>query len=335
MNCILGIDTSNYKTSVAVLREDGQLVFQRSELLEVEKGKCGLRQSQAYFLHGQRLPEYMKDAFGSLVNEDDVAGVAVSFRPRDLDESYMPVFLAGLQAGLNVSTALGIPVYGFSHQEGHIHAAMKDIGCAGDRGALWGPEEGKKFLFFHLSGGTTEVLLCRRTGCHYSAGIVGGTKDISIGQLLDRAGVQAGFPFPAGRYLDELALSEAVKGMPSRVKTDDGWFNLSGQETQIRKMITPDDVSIVPGMFCMLTDLLKEESLYLSEKYGTDMTVMAGGVAASLYLRKNVLVEGHKISWGSPQLSGDNAVGIAGLGMRAFQSGRPSEAGSLLEFMRH
>ena len=97
MNCILGIDTSNYKTSVAVLREDGQLVFQRSELLEVEKGKCGLRQSQAYFLHGQRLPEYMRDAFGSLVNEDDVAGVAVSFRPRDLEESYMPVFLAGLQ----------------------------------------------------------------------------------------------------------------------------------------------------------------------------------------------------------------------------------------------
>lgn len=335
MNCVLGIDTSNYKTSVAVLREDGHLVFQRSELLEVEKGKCGLRQSQAYFLHGQRLPEYLKDAFGSLRHGDEIAGVAVSFRPRDLDDSYMPVFLAGLQAGLNVAAALGVPVYGFSHQEGHIHAAMKDIICACEEKAQWGPEEGKDLLFFHLSGGTTEALLCRRSGCHYSAEIVGGTKDISIGQLLDRAGVQAGFPFPAGRYLDELALNGEVEDKPSRVKTDDGWFNLSGQETQIKKMITRSDRSVVPGVFRVLADLLKEESRYLSGKYGTDMIVMAGGVAASRYLRKNVAIDGRQISWASPQLSGDNAVGIAGLGMIAFQSGQPSESDRLLAFMRH
>lgn len=343
----LGIDTSNYKTSVSLLDHQGALFFQKSELLEVKKGECGLRQSTAYFNHGRRLPSFLKEGLDCMREkcpEGKIRAVALSFRPRNVEKSYMPVFLAGLEAGVNIGNALNIPVYGFSHQEGHIHSVIS--GTLNEHPAVEEPE--KPFIFFHISGGTTEALLCSLDGIHYSAEIAGGTKDISLGQLLDRAGVQAGFPFPAGKYLDQLALAAPVTVKPSKVRIRDGWFNLSGQETQVRKKITPDDCSCVPGIFHMISELLAEEAFFLCNKYGIIDLVIAGGVGASKYLRTNVPKEleglpgmrkattetiGPRIHWGSPELSGDNGSGIAGLGYNAWISGEPSHANMLLDFL--
>lgn len=306
----LGIDTSNYKTSVAITDESGNVLYQRSEFLKVEQGKRGLRQSEAFFHHCQVLPLFIEEAFKQ-VNPKDIDSIAVSSRPRNVEGSYMPVFLAGIQTGQVLSAALQVPLHRFSHQEGHIEAILSTI-----------PEmTEEQFILFHLSGGTTECLLCHRRSRGYDVEIIGGTKDISMGQLLDRAGVHLGYAFPSGKYLDRIALDNPVTIRPSKVRIQDGYFNLSGIETQVKKSINQQGEHIIPGVFFELQRVLHQTAKELSEKYDTKTVVMAGGVSASDTLRKyaatwNSHDDGCRILFGDRILSGDNAVGISLLGGR-------------------
>ena len=205
---VLGIDTSNYKTSVALTDENGNIRYQRSEFLKVEQGKRGLRQSVAFFHHCQVLPSFIEEAFQT-VDPKEIISVAVSSRPRNVEGSYMPVFLSGVQTGTVISSALQVPMNCFSHQEGHIEAILSTLP----------PMPQKPFLLFHLSGGTTECLLCERTGEGYAVEIVGGTKDISVGQLLDRAGVQLG---PGNLLPDSAAASRHRSTAEPKVQSGHG-----------------------------------------------------------------------------------------------------------------
>ena len=115
----LGIDTSNYRTSVALVDEKGEILFNHRELLDVPQGERGLRQSVAFFNHVQRLPEVIEKA---MAYRDRIRAVAVSERPRPREGSYMPCFTAGSACAREVASALGVPLYLTSHQEGHIEA---------------------------------------------------------------------------------------------------------------------------------------------------------------------------------------------------------------------
>lgn len=309
----LGIDTSNYKTSVAVTDLDGSILFSRSEFLEVEQGSRGLRQSTAFFKHVNALPSFIEEAI-KFAGRENIGSVAVSNAPRRVEGSYMPVFRAGCSAAEILSAALGVPLYRFSHQEGHIEAIIHPFASE---------IKEDRVLFYHLSGGTTECLLCTRNGVHIDAEIVGGTKDISIGQLLDRSGVALGYPFPAGGFLDMLAKSREIDGMPGRIKCDDGYFNLSGIETQMMRSIETDGDRLVPGLFRRITELLYDVSSQLTKKYGLKEVYMAGGVSASDTLRKDLSAMceedgSFSVRFGDKMFSGDNAVGISLLGGMAY-----------------
>ena len=104
----------------------------------------------------------------------------------------MPCFLAGVNAAREMAAVLGIPLHEFSHQEGHAAAIIENSSDTDIR----------RSVLFHLSGGTTEFLICEPDEDGYRMEICGGTKDISAGQLIDRAGVAMGYPFPSGAYLD-------------------------------------------------------------------------------------------------------------------------------------
>lgn len=231
----LGIDTSNYRTSVAAVDTEGNILFQKAVLLDVPAGKRGLRQSEAFFHHSNRLPGYLEELFDE-VDPSGIIAVGVSERPRRVEGSYMPCFIAGVNAAREIASALRIPCYAFSHQEGHAAAIMESDG----------KEAPSSSIFFHLSGGTTEALLCSPDEAGYSMEIVGGTRDISLGQLLDRFGVALGLPFPSGSYLDETAyevLNDACfdikkigkTGVLPKLKLDEGYFNLSGAETRLMR----------------------------------------------------------------------------------------------------
>ena len=317
----LGIDTSNYKTSIAVADADNNTVFEKSEYLEVPQGSRGLRQSEAFFRHSNRLPEYIEEMSQS-VDVSAIRAAGVSSRPRRVEGSYMPCFLAGVNAAREISSVLGIPLHEFSHQEGHAAAIIESSTdtCI------------KKSVLFHLSGGTTEFLVCEPDENGYRMEICGGTKDISAGQLIDRAGVAMGYPFPSGAYLDDLAeayyaANGRVKSCLPRLKTTNGEFNLSGTETQVMRMIEASDAEEYPqlaySIFERIAELLASSAVNSAASAGTDTLYMAGGVSASSFIRKSIAehlasLHGTKpeVIFGDPVLSGDNAVGTARLARR-------------------
>jgi len=311
----IGIDTSNYKTSVAVTDSDRNIIYEKSELLDVPQGKRGVRQSEAFFTHSCRLPGYIADMCAN-IDVSQVKSIGVSSAPRRVEGSYMPCFLAGLNLAEELGSVMSIPIYRFSHQEGHIAAILSEPGFP--------LSEGENFIFFHLSGGTTEFLKCSPDERGYKTEIIGGTLDISIGQLLDRTGVALGYKFPAGKYLDETCCGcTRITSLPD-VRLNDGWFNLSGTETKIlRQLPDADDdetSGIIGGLFEMITRLLFTSACQLSRKEGGLPVVISGGVASSSYIRtriKGMNAEGNtKILFGDSRLSGDNAVGTASLACR-------------------
>lgn len=313
-NYIIGIDTSNYKTSISVVSENGEVVFAKSEFIDVKNGERGLRQQTAFFMHNNRLPEFIRESFENI--DGKVIAVAVSDAPRRLDSSYMPVFIAGLNAAKILSTVLNVPLYRFSHQEGHIEAVVHKDAYNGYSAGI-----------MHLSGGTTELLrftLNRDVNdeFHYDVEIIGGTKDISIGQLLDRIGVKTGYDFPAGKYLDELAEAnrEVLYDLnlktekPFDIKTDKGFFNLSGIETEMMRM---PDLDKVPLLMYRIARLIYNEATFAYDNYGIKKMYLCGGVSASIFLRNEIfhmleeMRPNFEIVFGEKSLSGDNAVGIS------------------------
>lgn len=331
----LGIDTSNYKTSIAVTDSDNRTVFERSEYLEVPQGSRGLRQSEAFFRHSNRLPSYIDDMCKA-IDVRDLAAAGVSTRPRRVEGSYMPCFLAGINAAREITSVLGIPLHEFSHQEGHAAAIIENTASC---------EYRRKAALFHLSGGTTEFLICEPDDMGYHTDIFGGTLDISLGQLIDRAGVAMGYPFPAGAYLDELAGSfysanGRARSLLPRVRITDGKFNLSGTETRILRLIedsssAEDHPAFAYSIFETAASLLAESAvqagiLLSDSSCGSDTArprvYMAGGVSASSYIRRSIRdklagrIDAPEVIFGDPALSGDNAVGTARLARRINSS---------------
>lgn len=310
----LGIDTSNYKTSVAITTQDGDIVFNSQSFLKVREGERGLRQSDALFQHVQKLPDTIKKAFLTEGVRGSVCVVAVSSRPRPLEGSYMPVFTAGLGAAKAIGAALGVPVYEFSHQEGHIEAVK-----------YYSPlSKTSRLICFHFSGGTTEAVLCDENRGIYE--IVGGSLDLAYGQVLDRVGVAMGYDFPCGQHLDKLALSvpdnEINRKLLTGIKVKDGYINLSGIETQCQRMINLNKKEVLSSsLMDALSRSVAEITIFLSEKYNVRDFLYAGGVSCSLFMRRYLtenLPEKISIAFGSPELSSDNAVGISLLGGKKY-----------------
>ena len=196
MGLYLGIDTSNYTTSVALYDEAAGTVEMHKKLLPVKERECGLRQSDAVFLHVKQLGGLMADLMGGSGRK--IAAVGYSAFPRRAEGSYMPCFLVGDMVSQAVSSVLGVPRYPFSHQEGHIAAALYSSGCLD-----WLSGE---FYAFHVSGGTTEALLVHADGPDIRVRVVGKTLDLNAGQAVDRVGVMLGCSFPCGIELERLAL---------------------------------------------------------------------------------------------------------------------------------
>ena len=182
----LGIDTSNYTTSIAFF--DGVSGVNESRLLPVRQGELGLRQSDAVFAHIKSLPELSGRLF-SHIQKQEITAVGVSTRPRAVEGSYMPCFMVGYSHAKLISDMLGVPLVEVSHQQGHVAASLWS---AGRMDLMDQPH-----LAWHRSGGTTELLLVEPEGKNVRCTKIGGTTDISAGQLIDRTGQLLELPFPS------------------------------------------------------------------------------------------------------------------------------------------
>ena len=316
-NIIIGIDTSCYTTSIAAISLEKNIILNEKIMLNVKENSNGLRQSEGVFQHIKNLGK-LSEKLNLLHDKYNIVGVCVSKKPRPVENSYMPVFTVGYNFGKAIANSLNCKFYETTHQENHIEASLLNNKILNRN----------RFLSVHMSGGTTEILLLNRNNecLQYNIEIVGGTKDISFGQLIDRTGVKLGYNFPCGKYIDKNAIDcdrKILNGLKTSVKN--GYMNLSGLENQINRVIDFEDDkyisklildSVVRNMYKSLT--------YIRKLYNINEVVFCGGVAASEYIRINLSKKLRKEKiyayFTKSEYSTDNACGCAIIGVDKYEA---------------
>ena len=300
MSEFLGLDTSNYTTSAALF--DGVSCRQKKQLLPVKEGEKGLRQSDALFHHTRLLPGLLEE----LLQGSDIRAVGVSTRPRNVEGSYMPCFMAGETAARCICAALGAPLYRTSHQVGHILAALYSC-CRLDL-ALGD----KPFIAFHVSGGTTDCLLVSPDKDKVlSCCEIATSMDLKAGQAVDRVGIALGLAFPCGAELERLALNSSAE-FRIHPTVRDGHCCLSGLENICKKMLHGGTQSCDVALYCIkyIEAALIKMTEYAVGRYGDLPLVYAGGVMSNGIIRAGIS-KSFNAEFAEPALSSDNACGTA------------------------
>lgn len=305
MSKYLGIDTSNYTTSVALYDDVTNCIIHKRKLLPVSDGVLGLRQSDAVFHHTQQIPQLFSQLFEEAdCSSSDITAIGASFTPTKADGSYMPCFTVGSGVASVLSSTLNVPLYNLSHQQGHIAAALYSV----DRLDFIN----KSFIAFHVSGGTTDALLVNANSDDFlSAQLVGKSLDLNAGQLVDRVGLMLGCSFPCGKQLEKLALeyNANIKVKPT-IKGND--CCLSGVENICKKAFADTNDASYVAALCLK---YIEESLFVMTQnilnsYGDLPIVFAGGVMSNSIIRNNLLSK-LDCTFSKPEFSTDNACGVA------------------------
>ncbi|MEG1726992.1 MAG: O-sialoglycoprotein endopeptidase [Acidaminococcaceae bacterium] len=309
----LGIDTSCYTTSVALIDRQGSLVAERRRILEVKLGAKGLAQSEMVFQHTRNLPELMEEILDR--QNMHILGIGVSKQPRPVEESYMPAFLTGYGLARSLAVALTIPLLPLSHQENHLEAG------------LWsaqGPQAGK-FLLLHASGGTTDILLATReeTG-RYHLTYVGGSIDLHAGQFIDRIGVALGLQFPTGPALEQMAATAKIKHeLPIAVQKNR--ISLSGPATAALRALTAgaEPAALALGVEYTLAETFVRCLRNIAKEQQVQAVLLVGGVASNRYIREHIItrLQKYRIRVYIPEakFSGDNATGCAVFAQRMLE----------------
>ena len=307
MNAVIGIDTSNYTTSIAFY--DGIGGENCSKLLPVKQGELGLRQSDAVFAHIKSLPELSGRLF-SHIQAANITAVGVSTRPRAVEGSYMPCFLVGYSHARLLADALNVPLVEVSHQQGHVAASLWS---AGHMELLSQPH-----LAWHLSGGTTELLMVEPVGKNVACTKIGGTSDISAGQLIDRTGQLLQLPFPSGKHLDVLSQQAAGADL-FRAKCADMTFSLSGVQNKVQQYHEKNGIPAETAAYALrcVAFAVFQATKQALQRYPGLPVVFSGGVASNTMLRQTL--EPLNPIFAQPQYSTDNAMGVAVLAHRAME----------------
>lgn len=304
----LGIDTSNYTTSFAFF--DGEAITQVKKLLPVKEGEKGIRQSDAVFHHTKNYPVLLEELISKIGN--NIEGVGVSVTPTTQEGSYMPCFLVGEGIATAVSQSLGVPLLRFSHQQGHIAAALYS---AGKTDLIK-----ERFLAFHVSGGTTDLVLCEPDEDTVIKTIpFSSSSDLKAGQAVDRIGVQMGLSFPAGAQLEQLAL-KSERNFKNKIKLTDGKCSLSGIQNKCEKMLVDGESKEDVARFLLLyiADTVIAMTQYALGELGDIPIVYAGGVMSNSIIRKSISEQIVNSYFAQPQYSCDNGAGVAYLAYKSL-----------------
>lgn len=308
MSLFLGIDTSNYTTSVALIDGDNKVV-QKKRLLPVKEGERGIRQSDAVFHHTKAYPELLEELLKDVL--EPITAIGVSVTPTTEKGSYMPCFLVGESVATSLSSALKVPLFKFSHQQGHIAAAL----YSANKTELFN----SKFIAFHVSGGTTDAVLCEAENNTLKITPVASSNDLKAGQAVDRIGVKMGLLFPCGKELEKLAL-KSEKIYKNKIKLYDGDCSLSGLENKCLKMLENGESKEDTAKFLLtyIADTLSEMVKNIFSEYGELPLVFAGGVMSNSIIRE-IITSRFQAFFAEPEFSCDNAAGIAVLTKLNFE----------------
>lgn len=297
------VDTSNYTTSVAAVDENLNVIGKK-RLLPVKEGERGLRQSDAVFHHTKAYSFLVEELFSELGNKESIVAVGCSVTPTTQKNSYMPCFSVGESFAKSLSAVLNVPFYPFSHQQGHIAAALYSSGNL---------EYIKKpFIAFHVSGGTTEAVLCEPDEKEpFKVTPLCSSNDLKAGQAIDRIGVKMGMKFPCGQELEKSALL-SDKVYKNKIKLYNGCCSLSGLENKAVKMMengTPN-CDVAKYVFAFIADSLSQMADNLLSCY-TDLPLVFSGGVMSNSIIKSIISARFDAVFAQPDFSCDNACGTA------------------------
>ncbi|NLJ97933.1 MAG: hypothetical protein GX320_01515 [Tissierellia bacterium] len=307
----VGIDTSAYTTSLAVINEKDVAVLDLRRVLKVKKGEIGLRQQDAVFQHVNNLPILI----AKMAEEIDVSKIEVvscSSKPRKIEGSYMPVFAVGKGQAFALAKVFNCKYKEFSHQEGHIGAGMLNSGL----------KDKDSFISLHISGGTTELLIVKNEDKNLRVDVIGGTLDLNFGQLIDRIGVETKLPFPCGIEMDKMAECGNILNIniPMSIKKDT-WFNISGLENYFKNLIKSKNYKIkdiFATLFYTIACYIYIITVNACIQYKINNVLITGGVSANKIIRQHLISklsqEGITTSFPKVDLCTDNGVGIAYMG---------------------
>ena len=306
----IGIDTSNYTTSCAICSLEGEILENYKILLPVKNGENGLRQSDAVFAHVknfQNIANLIKEKHANY----DIVSIGYSAYPRDIEGSYMPCFLVGQSICEMLSSLYNLPVFKFSHQLGHIKAAIysSKFNC-------------NDFIAFHVSGGTTEIVRVMNNDNEYKINIIGGALDLHAGQAVDRIGVKMGLSFPCGKEIEKYALENKKKIPKPKISVNEYYCNLSGLENLATKIYKETNDKYLTSAYVLEFIGLTLEKLVINIRSELKYPIIFAGGVMSNQIIKSKLSKFENVYFAEPQFSSDNAAGIALLTREKYLRGK-------------
>ncbi len=303
MSKVLALDTSNYTTSACVLDSKLGIIWEKRIMLPVNEGMCGVRQNDAVYLHTKNLLKLFND-----IPQYQYEYIAASKCPSERDNSYMPCFNVGVSHAKVISDLLGKPLRLYSHQKNHIAAAAFSAGCT--------DLLNYNFIAYHISGGTTDILLCTPNVKNFDVKRIGGTADISCGQLIDRIGVNLGMRFPCGKLIEQKSSGKLYNNI--RIATNNGMYNFSGFQNKADKMKKDgvSDIEICDYILSVVYSFLNNSITYFRGLYGNIPILLSGGVMSNKHISGCLINDFDDIFFAHPYYSVDNALGTAFLCLR-------------------
>ncbi|MDD0840816.1 tRNA (adenosine(37)-N6)-threonylcarbamoyltransferase complex transferase subunit TsaD [Curvibacter sp. HBC61] len=319
---VLGIESSCDETGVALVHADG----------------TGVPRLEAHALHSQI---EMHQAYGGVVPElasrDHIRRVLPLARQvlaeagRRLDEVDVVAYtrgpglagalLVGSGVACALAAALGKPVLGVHHLEGHLLSPFLSAD----------PPE-FPFVALLVSGGHTQLMRVDAVGDYR---ILGETIDDAAGEAFDKSAKLLGLGYPGGPALSRLAEqgdATAFKLPRPLLHSGDLDFSFAGLKTavltQARKLgddLAARQADLAASTQAAIVEVLLKKSMSALRETGLRRLVVAGGVGANRELRRqlNAACAAARVRVHYPELHlcTDNGAMIAMAAAMRLQSG--------------
>lgn len=355
---ILGIESSCDETAAAVVA-DGRRILSSvvASQTEIHRKYGGVVPELASREHLRHIVPVVREAVEQAhVSLQDVDAVAVTHGP-----GLVGALLVGVTYGKALALALGKPLIGVNHLEGHVHAVFLEAHAAGREPML-------PAVCLIVSGGHTILYHVKRERGNdseqFSYAGIGGTRDDAAGEAYDKVARMLALGYPGGPIIDRLAAhgnAQAVRFNEPKMRGNVFDFSFSGIKTAmlyhlrrnpqlepeiearrhalargdrgadaLRALSSPTTLDLIASFQRAVVDNLISRTLAAAEKHAARTVLVSGGVAANSELRRTFEAEGLRrgieIYFPSRALSTDNAAMIAAAGYARFIAGERADS---------